>query len=129
MDVDKFVNGLAGRVAAVHCKAGKGRTGMMISSYLLHSGFCSTANDALQSFAHMRTHDGKGVTIPSQQRYVEYYQKYLQARTDGHKINLDKPKTIHSIEFCPLPSFVKGKTVDPYFTIKNADHKVFNDQF
>ena len=38
-------------VIAVHCKAGKGRTGLFIASYLLHCGFCRNANDAIRTFA------------------------------------------------------------------------------
>ena len=57
---------------AVHCKAGKGRTGMMIACLLVFMGECGSAEQALELFARQRTANRKGVTIPSQQRYVRY---------------------------------------------------------
>ena len=73
VDAAAWLNGDEQRVVAVHCKAGKGRTGLVVSSLLLHLGICSTAAEALGHFSQVRTNDGKGVTIPSQIRYVGWY--------------------------------------------------------
>jgi hypothetical protein len=69
-------------VLAIHCKAGKGRTGTMIACLLVdrYADKNITALDALQYYAKQRTHDEKGVTISSQQRYVRYFAALVQRR-------------------------------------------------
>ena len=66
-------------VAAIHCKAGKGRTGVMICSYLVFSGLCSSAQEAIAYYGRMRTINGRGVTIASQVRYIKYFETFLNS--------------------------------------------------
>lgn len=73
-DMHDYLNENPNNVVAIHCKAGKGRTGFAVSCLLMREGLCSSATRALKKFSAARTTDGKGVTIPSQVRYVRWYQ-------------------------------------------------------
>lgn len=78
-DVEEFLGESEANVVAIHCKAGKGRTGVMISAYLMWSGEWTNPSAAMEYYGAMRTQDMKGVTIPSQRRFVEYFFKTLAA--------------------------------------------------
>lgn len=73
-------------VAVVHCKAGKGRTGTVISAFLCFSNDMS-AEEALKLFGTQRTKDGKGVTIPSQRRFVEYFSRLCHMQWQQRRAN------------------------------------------
>ncbi|KAI8815159.1 hypothetical protein BJ742DRAFT_6397 [Cladochytrium replicatum] len=65
-------------VAVIHCKAGKGRTGVMVSCFLMYTGITPTAEEALRYYNTVRTSNAKGITIPSQIRYVQYAEALIQ---------------------------------------------------
>ncbi|KAG4212796.1 hypothetical protein ERO13_A01G007500v2 [Gossypium hirsutum] len=64
-------------VVVVHCKAGMARTGLMISSLLLYLKFFPTAEESIDYYNQKRCVDGKGLVLPSQIRYVKYFERAL----------------------------------------------------
>ena len=84
VDICLFLSAHPDGVAAIHCKAGKGRTGVMIVCYLIFSGLCKNTEEALVHYANQITLNKKGVTIASQIRYIKYFETFLSS-------NYEKP--------------------------------------
>lgn len=146
-DVGKWLGSDPTNVAAIHCRAGKGRTGTMICCYLLRSRHSKTAEEALNFYAQKRTTDKKGVTIPSQRRYVEYYAQLLTFTTPYVKVvmeiceirlyNLPSSKTFGEALKFSISSITEGKLysdqltdfkrVDDYVSIKLQPFRVAGD--
>eukprot|EP01130_Rhizamoeba_saxonica_P002280 TRINITY_DN12118_c0_g1_i1.p1 TRINITY_DN12118_c0_g1~~TRINITY_DN12118_c0_g1_i1.p1 ORF type:complete len:514 (+),score=102.03 TRINITY_DN12118_c0_g1_i1:72-1544(+) len=93
----KWLNADESNMAVVHCIGGKGRTGTIISSYLLLSGICRSAEDSTRFFARARSRKDKGVTQCSQRRYVGYFEHLLREEP----INL-KPIGLMDISIGPI---------------------------
>lgn len=119
-DVHSWLSQDKNNVAAVHCKAGKGRTGLMVCCYLLHSQQYLTAQDALNFYGSMRTKDKKGVTIPSQRRYVGYYASLVQETLLYSPVSL----VVRAIRLEPAPLF--NGTQDVLFTITQENEKLYS---
>ncbi|KAL3680800.1 hypothetical protein R1sor_023756 [Riccia sorocarpa] len=65
-------------VVVVHCKAGMARTGLMICSLLLYLKFFPTSEESINHYNQRRCVDGKGLVLPSQIRYVKYFERVLR---------------------------------------------------
>eukprot|EP01130_Rhizamoeba_saxonica_P003589 TRINITY_DN149_c0_g1_i2.p1 TRINITY_DN149_c0_g1~~TRINITY_DN149_c0_g1_i2.p1 ORF type:complete len:431 (-),score=116.87 TRINITY_DN149_c0_g1_i2:55-1347(-) len=76
-DIHDWLEADPKNIVGINCKAGKGRTGLIICCYLLHCRRFETTEEALEYYGHKRTKNGKGVTIASQQRYIRYYQRVM----------------------------------------------------
>lgn len=119
-DVKKWLGENSNNVAAIHCKAGKGRTGVMVCSYIIHAALCDNAIAALNLYAERRTKDNKGVTIPSQRRYVHYYEKLIKSNIEYHATAI----FIESIITKPMP--IRRK-VDYVFVVRQGKRTLFQE--
>jgi len=123
-DIEDWLELHPENVAAIHCKAGKGRTGTMIACWLLYNRHCQTGSESMRVFATKRTHNAKGITIPSQIRYVRYFEALLQHGKPIQKVP-DVTKILSTIKMNALPNFNIGGGCTPYLGIVQQDKSVF----
>ncbi|XP_015781461.1 phosphatidylinositol 3,4,5-trisphosphate 3-phosphatase and dual-specificity protein phosphatase PTEN [Tetranychus urticae] len=102
-DVNRWLKLDSRNVAAIHCKAGKGRTGVMVCAYIIHTNKEMDADSALNLYAEKRTHNRRGVTIPSQRRYVHYYERLVKSGNEYKKT----PLYLRCIRMDPMPLSLK----------------------
>ncbi|KAF2127505.1 hypothetical protein P153DRAFT_319753 [Dothidotthia symphoricarpi CBS 119687] len=119
-----------GRVVVVHCKAGKGRSGTASCSYLIsEEGW--TMHKALQRFTErrMRPGMGKGVSIPSQLRWLGYVDRWAQ----HGKIYVERQVEILEVHCWGLRDGVKiqvegfvedGKLIKNFHTFTREEREV-----
>ncbi|EED15528.1 phosphoinositide phosphatase Pten/Tep1, putative [Talaromyces stipitatus ATCC 10500] len=122
------------RVAVVHCKAGKGRSGTVACSYLIsQEGW--KMEDALQRFTErrMRIGFGEGVSIPSQLRYVRYVNKWAN---EMGKVYVERPVEILEVHVWGLRDGVKialegyvdeGKKIKCFHLFRRKERIVVDD--
>lgn len=61
-------------VVSMHCKAGKGRAGLMSCIAMIRTGTCQSAKEALDHYDRTRVVNNKGLTVTSQRKYVIFYE-------------------------------------------------------
>jgi phosphatidylinositol-3,4,5-trisphosphate 3-phosphatase/dual-specificity protein phosphatase PTEN len=122
--MDTFLSEDPNNIIAIHCKAGKGRTGVIICTYMVYCQLYSNADDALKVYGLIRTKDGKGVTINSQKRYVDYFCRCV---ADNYTFPIvDATIKLKSLILHTIPHCSKDGGSAPYFMIDSfkATHQM-----
>lgn len=122
------------RVAVVHCKAGKGRSGTVSCSYLIsEEGW--KREEALERFTvrRMRAGFGQGVSIPSQLRYVRYVDRWTNKMGKRY---VERPIEITEVHIWGLRDGVKvsvegfveeGKRIHSFHTFTRSEKTVVDE--
>ncbi|CAH8677495.1 unnamed protein product [Schistosoma rodhaini] len=116
-DVNGFLSQDPKNVVAINCKAGKGRTGVMVCACLLRLHDVMNAEESLKFYGEQRTDNGKGVTIPSQRRYVHYYDLFLKNNLQYHRI----PLFLTAVRVCGL-QYLPGLLLDLQLYTFDSSH-------
>lgn len=113
-------------VIALHCKGGKGRTGVFTVAWLMFSQFRPDASEALSHFAQRRTSKGKreqGVSGASQRRYVEYFHTALV--NGGFRVN-----KLRLLRICVVtcPRMKRAGGCNPWVALQQGGKRIFSSK-
>lgn len=113
----EFLQADPANVVGVHCKAGRGRTGTVIASYLLYSKDFDSARDAIDFFNIRRSSTGRGVEGPSQTRSVQYIGLWMRETVSNALVFKPPTFLLKRIIMFPVPKLGLRKSCEPYIEV------------
>uniref|UniRef100_A0A6B2KZ32 Phosphatidylinositol-3,4,5-trisphosphate 3-phosphatase n=1 Tax=Arcella intermedia TaxID=1963864 RepID=A0A6B2KZ32_9EUKA len=96
------------KVVAVHCLAGRSRTGTIICGYFLLVGLFRSSSEVISFFNVKRSKEGKNVVLPSQVRYVNYFEQTVRDKLIRNKLKRPPTIKLKKIVIQPIPKIENG---------------------
>ncbi|XP_041957633.1 tensin-3-like [Alosa sapidissima] len=111
-------------VVVIHCRGGKGRIGVVISSFVHFTDISASADQALDRFAMRKFYDDKvsALMTPSQKRYVWILNSLLSG---SMKINAS-PLFLHWVIVHGIPNFDSAGVCRPYLKVYQGMQAVYS---
>eukprot|EP01105_Mastigella_eilhardi_P014918 TRINITY_DN3396_c0_g1_i3.p1 TRINITY_DN3396_c0_g1~~TRINITY_DN3396_c0_g1_i3.p1 ORF type:complete len:740 (-),score=89.19 TRINITY_DN3396_c0_g1_i3:23-2080(-) len=129
VDAEAFLDADPANVVVVHCKAGKGRTGTCIACLLLYMKSCRTASEAIHTFGQNRTLNGRGITIPSQERSVRYFEQVALNRANAKSPPPPLPeRRAVVLTYVSIHALPRAESCEPWISITQKGKTVFNSK-
>nr|XP_053782964.1 tensin-3 isoform X3 [Desmodus rotundus] len=115
---ESWLNSDPQHVVVIHCRGGKGRIGVVISSYMHFTNVSASADQALDRFAMKKYYDDKVSALmqPSQKRYVQFLSGLLAGTV---KMNA-APLFLHFVVLHGTPTFDAGGACRPFLKLYQA---------
>jgi protein-tyrosine phosphatase len=85
------------KIVIIHCHKGKGRTGLIISSYLLYKNICKDSEEARKFFNLKRCSNNSCIKNPTQKKYLKYFEMLLKNSNIQNEIFFNYKKYLKSI--------------------------------
>ncbi|XP_008061296.1 tensin-3 [Carlito syrichta] len=120
---ESWLNSDPQHVVVIHCRGGKGRIGVVISSYMHFTNVSASADQALDRFAMKKFYDDKVSALmqPSQKRYVHFLSGLLSGSV---KMNAS-PLFLHFVILHGTPNFDTGGVCRPFLKLYQAMQPVY----
>ncbi|XP_066579053.1 tensin-3 [Amia ocellicauda] len=121
--METWLNSDPQHVVVIHCRGGKGRIGVVISSYVHFTNISASADQALDRFAMKKFYDDKvsALMTPSQKRYVTFLNCLL---TGSIKMNT-APLFLHVVIIHGIPTFDTGGVCQPFLKVYQGMEHVY----
>lgn len=122
--MESWLNADALHVVVIHCRGGKGRIGVVISSFVHFTDVSASADQALDRFAMRKYYDDKvsALMTPSQKRYVWILNSLLSG---SMKINAS-PLFLHCVILHGIPNFDATGVCRPYIKVYQGMQAVYS---
>ncbi|XP_068777150.1 tensin-2 isoform X2 [Struthio camelus] len=110
-------------VAVLHCKGGKGKTGVIVAAYMHYSKISASADQALGTLTMRKFCEEKVASAlqPSQRRYIDYFSGLLSGSIKMNSNTL----FLHHVLVPALPGFEPGAGYQPFLKIYQSMQLVY----